>query len=158
LGFSLGAAEYIVKPIEKDVLLRKLKNLEKMTKIKRILVVDNERDAVKLIGTMLTEAGYQVMEAYTSEEAIDTMKGSKPDLIVLNLTMPEVSGVDVIEHMKTDDEVRNIPLIVVTQRDLTERQISELNGRIRGILNRATLTTEGLLKEIKETISRCDRS
>ena len=158
LGFSLGAAEYIVKPIEKDVLLRKLKNLEKMTKIKRILVVDNERDAVKLIGTMLTEAGYQVMEAYTSEEAIDTMKGSKPDLIVLNLTMPEVSGVDVIEHMKTDDEVRNIPLIVVTQRDLTERQISELNGRIRGILNRATLTTEGLLKEIKETISKCDRS
>ncbi len=158
LGFSLGAAEYIVKPIEKDVLLRKLKNLEKMTKIRRILVVDNEQDAVKLIGTMLEEAGYQVMEAYTSQEAIDTMKESRPDLMVLSLTMPVVSGVDVIEYMKTDDEARNIPLIVVTHKDLTERQISELNGRIRGILNRATLTTEGLLKEIKETISKCDKS
>ncbi|HSB31107.1 MAG TPA: response regulator [Candidatus Sulfobium mesophilum] len=158
LGFSLGAAEYIVKPIEKDILLRKLKNLEKMAKINRILIVDNERDAVKLIGTMLTEAGYEVMEAYTSEEAVDAMRGSKPDLIVLNLTMPEVSGVDVIEHMKADDEIRNIPLIIVTQRELTERQMSELNGRIQGILNRAKLTTEGLLKEIKETISKCDKS
>ncbi len=157
LGFSLGAAEYIVKPIEKDILLRKLKNLEKMAEIKKILIVDNERDAVKLIGTMLTEAGYQVMEAYTSEEAVNAMRGSKPDLIVLNLTMSDVSAVDVIEHMKADDEIRNIPLIVVTQRELTERQISELNGRIRGILNRATLTTEGLLKEIKETISKCDK-
>ncbi len=157
LGFSLGAAEYIVKPIEKDILLRKLKNLEKMAKIKTILVVDNERDAVKLIGAMLTEAGYQVMEAYTSEEAVDAMRGSKPDLIVLNLTMSEVSGIDVIEQMKADDEIRNIPLIVVTQKELTERQISELNGRIQGILNRATLTTEGLLTEIKETISKCDK-
>jgi CheY-like chemotaxis protein len=72
--------------------------------------------------------------------------------------MPEVSGVDVIEYMKTDAEAGNIPLIVVTHKDLTERQVSELNGRIRGILNRATLTTEGLLKEVKETISKCDKS
>jgi CheY-like chemotaxis protein len=121
------------------------------------LVVDNEQDAVKLIGTMLNEAGYQVMEAYTSQEAIDIIKESRPDLMVLNLTMPAVSGADVIEYMKTNDEVRNIPLIVVTHKDLTERQISELNGRIRGILNRAKLTTEGLLKEIKETISKCDK-
>jgi DNA-binding response OmpR family regulator len=158
LGFSLGAAEYIVKPIEKDVLLRKLKNLSKLSKIKRILVVDNEPEAVKLIGGMLVEAGYQVTKVYGSKEAIDTMKESKPDLVVLTLTMPEVSGADVIEYMKTAAEVKHIPLIVVTHRDLSEGQITELNGRIQGILNKGSLTPEELLKEFREIIGKCDRA
>jgi len=157
LGFSLGAAEYIVKPIEKDVLLRKLRNLAKLSKIKKILVVDNEPEEVRLIGGMLVEAGYQVMKAYGSKEAIETMKASKPDLVVLTLTMPEVSGVDVIEYMKTEDVVKNIPLIVVTHKDLSEAQMTELNGRIQGILNRGTLTSEELLKEFKGIIGKCDR-
>jgi signal transduction histidine kinase/CheY-like chemotaxis protein len=158
LGFSLGATEYIVKPIKKEVLLRKLKNLEKLSKIKRIMVVDNESDTVRLIGSTLIEAGYQIIKAYSSKEAIDTMKESKPDLIVLTLTMPAVSGFDVIEYMKTEEAVKNIPLIVVTHRDLSETQINEFNGRIQGILNKATLTTGDLLKELKETIGKCGRS
>ncbi len=158
LGFSLGAAEYIVKPIEKDVLLRKLKNLARLSKIRRILVVDNEPEAVRLIGGMLVEAGYQVANAYGSKEAIDIMKESKPDLVVLTLTMPEVSGVDVIEYMKTDEVVKNIPLIVVTHRDLSGSQIAELNGRIQGILNRGTLTPDELQNELKEIISKCNRT
>ena len=50
LGFSLGAAEYLIKPVEKEILLHKLSNLEKMKKIKRILVVDNEPETVRMIG------------------------------------------------------------------------------------------------------------
>jgi len=158
MGFSLGAAEYIVKPVEKQVLLRKLRSLEKMTKIRRVLVVDNEPETVRLIGNVLEEAGYQVTTAYNSEDAIKSIQDVRPDLIVLNLTMPEVSGLDVIEYLKTGVGVKKIPLIILTHKDITEKEIDELNGRIHGILNKGVLTKEDLLKEIKETISKVSKA
>jgi signal transduction histidine kinase/CheY-like chemotaxis protein len=158
LGFSLGAAEYLVKPLEKQVLLRKLRNLEKTTTIKRVLIVDNEPDTVELIGNVLREAGYQIAVANNSKDAIKTIKDFVPDLIVLNLTMPEVSGFDIIEYLETEERVKDIPLIVITQKDLTEKEIDELDGRIQGILNRGVLTEEDLLKEIKDTISKVSKA
>ena len=157
LGFSLGAAEYIMKPVEKGVLLRKLKTLERTEKIKRVLVVDNDPDTVRLIGNVLEEAEYQVTTAYNSEDAIKSVKDFRPDLIVLNLTMPE-TGFDVIEYLKSEKGVKAIPLIVLTQKDLTEKEIDDLNGRIQGILNKVILTKEDLLQEIKETINKLSKS
>jgi len=154
LGFSLGAAEYLVKPLEKQVLLRKLRNLGKTATIKKVLVVDNEQDTIELIGNVLRETGYQIEVAYNSKDAIKTIKDFVPDLIVLNLTMPEVSGFDVIEYLKTEEGVKDIPLIIITRKDLTEKDIDELNGRIQGILNKGVLAKEDLLKEIKDTISK----
>ena len=156
LGFSLGATEYIIKPVEKTVLLRKLKTLEKTTKIKRVLVVDNDPNTVRLIGNVLEEAEYQVTTAYNSEDAIKSVQDFRPDLVVLNLTMPE-TGFDVIEYLKTEKGVKDIPLIVLTQKDLTEKEIDDLNGRIHGILNKVVLTKEDLLKELKDTISKMSK-
>lgn len=156
LGFSLGAAEYLVKPVEKETLLRKIKNLKKLTKIRKILVADNEPEDVKFIGNMLTEAGYEVVRSYNSTEAINSIKDNRPDVIVLNLTMPEVSGLDILEYIKTREEARDIPLIVLTHKDLSEKELEALNGRIQGILHKGTLSKEELLKELKETIDKCD--
>jgi signal transduction histidine kinase/DNA-binding response OmpR family regulator len=153
LGFSLGATEYIIKPVERDVLLRKLKTLEKTTKIKRVLIVDNDPNTVRLIGNVLEEGEYQVSTAYNSEDAIKSIRDFRPDLIVLNLTMPE-TGFDVIEYLKTEKSGKDIPLIVLTQKDLTEKEIDDLNGRIHGILNKVVLTKEDLLQELKDTISK----
>ncbi len=153
LGFSLGATEYIIKPVEKTVLLRKLKTLEKTTKIKRVLVVDNDPNTVRLIGNVLEEAEYQVTTAYNSEDAIKSVQDFRPDLVVLNLTMPE-TGFDVIEYLKTEKGGKEIPLIVLTQKDLTEKEIDDLNGRIHGILNKVVLGKEDLLQELKDTITK----
>ncbi|MEW6420037.1 MAG: response regulator, partial [Nitrospirota bacterium] len=152
LGFSLGAAEYIIKPFEKQVLLRKLKNLEKMTLIKKVIVVDNETDTIKSISNVLREEGYQVTVAYNSKDAIKSIQASMPDLIVVNLSMPEGSGLDVIEYTRTDEKVKNIPLILLTHKDLTEKEIDELDGRIHGILNKGVLTEGEILKILKDTI------
>jgi len=156
LGFSLGAAEYIIKPVEKDVLLRKLKTLEKTTKIKRVLIVDNDPNTVRLIGNVLEEGEYQVTTAYNSEDAIKSIRDFRPDLVVLNLTMPE-TGFDVIEYLKTEKGGKEIPLIILTQKNLTEKEINDLNGRIHGILNKVVLTKEDLLQELKDTISKMSR-
>jgi signal transduction histidine kinase/CheY-like chemotaxis protein len=156
MGFSLGAAEYIVKPVEKDVLLKKLKTLQKMKKIKRILIVDNDPITVRLIGGVLEEADYQVTTSYNSEDAVKSIENFKPDLIVLNLTMPE-TGFDVVEYLQAAQGVKDIPLIVLTQKDLSEKEREELNGRIKGILNKVVLTKEDLLKELKDTIQKMRR-
>jgi signal transduction histidine kinase/CheY-like chemotaxis protein len=156
LGFSLGAAEYIVKPVEKTILLRKLKNLGKGRAVRNILIVDNEAETVGMIDAVLREAGYEVMIAYSSEEAITSIRSSVPDLIVLSLTMPEVSGIDVLEYLQTEERVKNIPIIVVTREILNEQEVEQLNGRIRGILNRGALTAEELLNELRNIILRCE--
>ncbi|MBM4147280.1 MAG: response regulator [Nitrospira sp.] len=156
LGFSLGAAEYIIKPVEKNVLLKKLKTLEKTAKIKRVLIVDNDPNTVRSIGNVLEEAGYQVTTAYNSEDAIKSIQDFKPDLIVLNLTMPE-TGFDVIEYINTEKGVKDIPLIVLTEKDLTEKEIDDLNGRIQGILNKVVLTKEDLIKELKDTVKKVSK-
>jgi CheY-like chemotaxis protein len=156
LGFSLGAAEYIIKPVEKQILLRKLRNLGKMRKIKRILVVDDEPENVRLIGSVLKEAEYQVTTAYNSMDAIHSVQEFRPDLIVLNPIAPEV-GFDLIEYLKTKDDLKDIRVIIVTHKDLTEKEIDDLNGRIQGILNKGILTKEDLLNELKDTISKVDK-
>ena len=156
MGFSLGAAEYIVKPVEKDLLLKRLKTLEKMKKIKRILIVDNDSATVRLIGSVLEEAEYQVTTSYNSEDAVRSIENFRPDLIVLNLTMP-ATGFDVIEYLKAAEGAKGMPLIVLNQKDLSEKEREELNGRIKGILNKAVLTKEDLLKELKGTIQKMSR-
>jgi CheY-like chemotaxis protein len=156
LGFSLGATEYIIKPVEKEVLLKKLKTIEKTAKIKRVLIVDNDATTVRLIGNVLEEASYQVTTAYNSGDAIESIKDARPDLIVLNLTMPE-TGFDVIEYLKSEKGAGDIPLIVLTEKDLSEREIDDLNGRIHGILNKVVLTREDLLKEIKDSVFRLSK-
>ena len=157
LGFSLGATEYIVKPVGKQALLRKLRNLEKLGKIKRVLVVDNDPETVRLIGNVLKEAEYQVTTAYNSKDAIKSIQDFRPDLVALNLTMPEVSGFDVIDYLKTGEGVKDIPIIVLTHKDLTEKEIDDLNDRIEAILNKGVLTEEALLKELKDTINKVSK-
>jgi signal transduction histidine kinase/CheY-like chemotaxis protein len=156
LGFSLGAAEYLVKPIEKETLLRKLKNLEKMKKIKRVLIVDSDPETVRMIGSVLKEAEYHVTMSYNSKDAITSLKDTRPDLIVLNPTARDV-GLDVVEHLNSQDDHKDIPLILVTQKDLTEKELDEIDGRIQGILNKGTLTEEDLLNELKNTIDRINK-
>ena len=157
LGFSLGATEYIVKPVGKQALLRKLRNLEKLGRIQRVLVVDNDPETVRLIGNVLKELEYQVTTAYNSKDAIKSIQDFRPDLVALNVTMPEVSGFDVIEYLKTGEGVKDIPLIVLAHKDLTEKEIDDLNDRIQAILDKGVLIKEDLLKELKDTINKVSK-
>ena len=152
LGFSLGAADYMVKPVAKEVLLKRLQSLERGTRITRVLIVDNEMETVRSIGNALKEANYEVLTSYNSDDAIRSIKDFKPHLVVLSLTLPQLSGFDVIEFLKTGQDVKEMPLIVLTYQDFTEQEIKELNGRIRAILNKGLLSEEDLSKGLKDAI------
>jgi len=155
IGFSLGATEYMVKPIDKKLLLHKLKNLEKLTSIKNILIVDEESGTVHALGRTLHEVGYKITKAYNNTAAIEAIAVEKPDLIVLNLMIrPDENGADLMEYIKTDESVNNVPLILITNSDLSDEDMKELDGRIRATFNKAVLAEDDLLETLKNTIRK----
>lgn len=154
MGFSLGAAEYLVKPIDRNILLKKLKRIERVTGIKRILVADEEPRSVEAICLALEGRGYKVDAASSQEEAVRLMSGHLPDLIVFNLLMHDQQGMGLLEYMRFDERLKNIPLIVLTEKNLTEVDMKELNGRIEATLNKGVLSEKDLLMELKGIIEK----
>ncbi|HXQ22815.1 MAG TPA: response regulator [Candidatus Acidoferrales bacterium] len=86
----------------------------KILVVGKILVVEDEPDIMRIIIHALTAAGYQVIPAYGGEDAIRKVKTHKPDLVLTDLAMPVVSGVEVIQMIKEDPETQHIPVIAVT--------------------------------------------
>jgi len=81
---------------------------------KRILVVDDEPDVVTYLSTVLKDAGYETLEAANGEEALAQVAAGKPDLITLDITMPEMTGVRTYRTLKEDAVLKKIPVIIVT--------------------------------------------
>jgi CheY-like chemotaxis protein len=80
----------------------------------KILVVEDDQDIMRILTHTLTGAGYQVVPAYGGEDAIRKVALHKPDLVLTDLSMPKVSGVEVIEAIKSDPATQHIPVIAVT--------------------------------------------
>ena len=81
---------------------------------KKILVVDDEPDVVTYLSTVLTDAGYEAVPAYNGDEALKRVAESRPDLITLDITMPEMTGVKAYRKLKEDADLRKIPVVIVT--------------------------------------------
>ena len=81
---------------------------------KTILVVDDEPDVVTYLSTVLRDAGYATLEASNGEEAMEQARKGHPDLITLDITMPEMTGVKTYRQLKEDEAFRKIPVIIVT--------------------------------------------
>lgn len=81
---------------------------------KRILIVDDEQDIRTYLSTLLEDQGYETTQAKDGEEAVQKLQAGPPDLITLDISMPEKSGIKFFREMKTDDRWKHIPIIVVT--------------------------------------------
>ena len=81
---------------------------------KKILVIDDEPDARTFFSTLLEDAGYETVEAENGHEALEKVRNQRPDLITLDITMPETSGVRFYRDMKENEEYKGIPIIIIT--------------------------------------------
>ncbi|KAF5415268.1 MAG: Regulator of RpoS [Candidatus Methanogaster sp.] len=151
VGFSLGVADYFVKPVEKNALIAALNNLKESIGIERpkVLVVDDERVSVELIESMIEPAGFEVIRAYGGEEGIEKSFSKQPDVLILDLMMPDVSGFEVVSRLKTDPETRNIPIIICTSRDPTSEDIIRLRSDVTSVMRKGEFAREELMSEIK---------
>jgi signal transduction histidine kinase/DNA-binding response OmpR family regulator len=148
-GFSLGAAEYLVKPITEDELLRVLDRVERHGEVKNVLVIDDEPKAIQLIKRILEAKGsYQVLEAENGAQGLARVQAEQPDLIILDLMMPEVDGFTVIETLKGSAVTRDIPVIIVTAKEITREDRDRLDGYAVALFNKGMFTAEQLLNEL----------
>jgi len=93
---------------------------------KRILLVDDDQEYAKLLGLELRSKGYDVLDASNGEEGFEKLKSEKPDLVLLDIKMPEMDGFTFVREMKCDPEVKEIPVMILTgfepMRDLFEKE------------------------------------
>lgn len=90
---------------------------------KKILVVDDEPDIVKLAKTKLVNEGFDVAEAYNGEEALKKVSSENPDLIILDVMMPKMDGWEVARRLKSGEKTKGIPIIMLTARGLGEEPV-----------------------------------
>lgn len=157
-GLTLGAADYLVKPILEQDLLAALDRLDREAGRHRVLVVDDQKEDRELLRRIIeSQEGYEVIEASGGEEAIVLVKRTHPHIIVLDLLMPEVDGFAVLEAVKSDPTTRSIPIIVVTAKDLTEEDHQLLNHRIAALIRKGLLDQEELLQDVVAALKKVGR-
>jgi signal transduction histidine kinase/DNA-binding response OmpR family regulator len=151
-GMNLGAAEYLVKPVGHSLLKATIqKILEKSGRPKTILIVDDEEDTLQLLRDRLSEEGFQTMEASNGKDAITKATENCPDLILLDIMMPEVNGWDVMEELQRKETTASIPVVVLSAAT-TEADLQR--GYRMGIKNYLTKPFEikELIFEIKKVV------
>jgi signal transduction histidine kinase/DNA-binding response OmpR family regulator len=155
LGIALGAIDYFVKPVDASRLVTRLHQLgvkrqDGQDKV-RVLVVDDESINRDWLTKALEPAGFTVVEAAGGQEGIELAKSMKPDLMLLDLMMPGVTGFDVVEALRADATTREMPIMVLTAANLTEEDKRQLNGRVAKILRRGSVGASdivGLLRRL----------
>jgi signal transduction histidine kinase/CheY-like chemotaxis protein len=157
MGFSLGAALVLQKPIGRDALARGLEHLGLSLNGQRevtVLVVDDDADAVEVLAAHLHPRGYGVLRALGGREGIALARRFRPDLIALDLEMPDVNGFDVVEALKDDPATAQIPIVVVTAKDLTRSDRERLNGHIHNIVGKAGFAQGRFIDEVQRAMAR----
>ena len=94
---------------------------------KKILFADDDVNLIEVLQLKFKSAGYDTVEAYDGEEALIKMRAEKPDLVVMDITMPKMNGYTLVREMKSDETLKRIPIIVLSGKD-TMQDIFEIEG------------------------------
>ncbi len=113
-----GIADYLVKPVTREELQAALVRLPRTPE--HILVVDDDWDIVRLYTEQLEGMGYRVRRAYSGAEALEFMRRRAPDVVILDLLMPEMSGLDVVAAMKADPALARVPVVIASAAGASE--------------------------------------
>jgi signal transduction histidine kinase/CheY-like chemotaxis protein/CHASE3 domain sensor protein len=158
LGRALGALDYFVKPVDKEALLSRLSQHAYTAKVQhgeiRVLVVDDEPANLDLLQALLEPEGYKVLRASGGREGIEIARARQPHLILLDLMMPEVTGFDVVEALRTDDSTRSMPIMVLTSKELTKDDRAALNGEVAAIFQRNSLAGPELVEWLRGFLAK----
>ena len=154
-GFVLGAAQVLQKPITRAELTHALEHIglnQGKAEHKRILIVDDDAKSVEVLAAYLTEPGYQILRAFGGREGIDMARTQQPDLILLDLMMPEISGFYVVDALRADTQTADIPIVITTAKQLTTEDRAALNGHVTSILQKSDFNHGRFLGEVKRAL------
>jgi Amt family ammonium transporter len=158
LGYALGASDYLTKPIDRDHLIKLLQKYRCIQPPCSILIVEDDQSIRQILRRTLEKEGWQVAEAENGRVALEHMDKNTPELILLDLMMPEMDGFQFIAELRKVLAWHSIPVIVITAMDLTLEERLRLNGRVEQILQKGAYSQEVLLREVRDLVASCIRA
>jgi PAS domain S-box-containing protein len=159
-GFNLGAADYLVKPILEEDLVNSLDRLNADGSIREVLVIDDNRDDLRLIGKFLDNDGrYKAVLAEGGRNGWNILSAGKPPhAVVLDLFMPGMDGFEILEKLQIDRKLRDIPVIIISGMEISDDQKNQLKEFGRRILTKGSFTEKELLASIQRALNRIQSS
>jgi GAF domain-containing protein/DNA-binding response OmpR family regulator len=125
---KLGAFRFIRKPFMPEKLADAAKEAEKEAQVSRILIIDDQPESARLLGNLLDESGkYRVIHASSGMEGVSLVAQRRPDLVIVDLRMPEMDGFAVIRELRANPEISDMPIMVVTGDTLNAEEFEELS-------------------------------
>jgi signal transduction histidine kinase/DNA-binding response OmpR family regulator len=152
MGYALGAADYLSKPIDPTRLVAMLRRQATESHPASVLVVEDDTAMREMTRRLLTREGWHVDIATNGQEAIARLAERVPSLIVLDLLMPEMDGFELIVELRQSTTWRDIPVVVVTARDITAHERTCLNGSVARILRKSAYRRDELLQEVRQQV------
>ena len=151
-GFALGAVGYVTKPVSQKLLISEIQKIGKPGTRSIMIVDDNDLDRQQ-IRRIIEEEGLKPIVAENGATCLELIKKQIPDVLVLDLMMPEPDGFAVLEKIRINPVTRDLPVIVVTAKDLTEEDRKKLSGNVFSVLEKSAATSATLLAEIKRILT-----
>jgi CheY-like chemotaxis protein len=154
IGFSLGAADYLIKPIDRDRLLRAVEKCSSRGALRHVLIVEDDAPTSELMGRALRQIDCKVTQAENGRVGLERLNEALPDAILLDLMMPEMDGFEFIARVRAESRWRHIPIIVVTAKTLTAEDRARLNGQVEHLVHKGEFSGKTVLSAVDELVPR----
>ena len=148
-GMALGASAYLTKPIDPGRLQEVMARFRSPARATRVLVVEDEELQRERVREWLSDEQWLVQEAANGREALTCLEEEKPDVILLDLMMPEMDGFELVDTLHNQPSWREIPVIVITSLDLDGAARERLNSGIQSVLVKETFQPTELIDRIR---------
>ena len=151
-GYALGAADYLVKPVDRAKLVETLTHICGSSSGKALLV-DDDKMVRRSVRQALEPIGWKVTEAENGQVAIEALATVRPDVIILDLMMPKMDGFEFLDKLRSRPDWQEIPVVIITAKDLTEKDRARLNGGVERIIKKSDRNE--MLRQLTREISKC---
>ena len=151
-GYALGAADYLVKPVDRAKLVATLSGICGST-AGHALLVDDDEVVRRGVRQALEPIGWKVTEAENGQVAVEAIATARPDVIILDLMMPKMDGFEFLDELRGRPEWQDIPVVVITAKDLTEEDRDRLNGGVERIIQKSD--RDEMLRQLSREIAKC---
>jgi diguanylate cyclase (GGDEF)-like protein/PAS domain S-box-containing protein len=154
LAFALGATDYLMKPLDKEALLTKLEELNiskgKVVLPSSILIIEGEEGIANSFKEIFEPQGYLIYSAAEGKRGIDLAASLRPSLILMDFSLPDMLSFDAIQELKENPYTKNIPIFILTERDISVEDRMSLMGKIERIVRKHAFDTKEMIDHIKE--------
>jgi PAS domain S-box-containing protein len=152
IAFSLGAADYLIKPIDRDRLVRALEKCCPQGAPRHVLIVEDDAPTSELMARALRQIDCTVTQAENGRAGLERLNEALPDAILLDLMMPEMDGFEFIAQVRAETRWRHIPVIVVTAKTLTAEDLARLNGQVQHLVHKGEYSGKSVLAALDELV------